>query len=303
MPAGRGHPGVSGTSTLLGGIEAGGTKFVLTIGHGPDQPLAQHTIPTTAPEETLAAAADWLASHGLLAALGVAAFGPADLDPASPTWGRITATPKAGWSDCDMAGYFARRFGIPIGFDTDVNAAALAEHAADGGAPQVLAYITVGTGIGGGLVVRDKAVHGAAHPEMGHIYPRRAADDQIFTGICPFHDDCLEGLASGPAIVARWGADLSALGPDHEAHRIVAGYLAQLCHTLAATTAVETIVLGGGVMQTPGLLQRIVDQAGQLDRSYLPGSQQRTIREPLLGTESGLRGALLLAAEALAQAR
>lgn len=293
---------MSCTDALLGGIEAGGTKFVLTVGHGWDRPLVKHTIPTTSPEATLAAALDWLASHGPLAALGIGTFGPADLDPTSPSWGRITATPKAGWSDCDMVGFFAERLGIPIGFETDVNAAALAEYAADARAPAVLAYITVGTGIGGGLVVEGKAVHGAAHPEMGHIYPRRRAEDQVFAGVCPFHGDCLEGLASGPAITARWGVDLSALGPDHEAQPIIADYLAQLCHTLAATNAVETIVFGGGVMQTPGLLQEVIDHAGRLDMAYLPGSQHRTIRAPLLGPESGLRGALLLATKVLVQA-
>ncbi|MFN5781783.1 MAG: ROK family protein [Novosphingobium sp.] len=268
---------MSGAAPLFGGIEAGGTKFVLTVSHDHAQPLATHTIATTSPEATLAAAADWLGRHGPLSALGIATFGPADLDLRSPTWGRITATPKPGWSDCDMVGYFAAQFGVPIGFDTDVNAAALAEYAADDSRPDVLAYITVGTGVGGGLVVNGKTVHGAAHPEMGHIYPRRATDDQQFPGICPFHGDCLEGLASGPAIAARWGAELSALAADHAAHESVAGYLAQLCHSLAAINAAQVIVLGGGVMQTPGLLQRIVQQAERLDGAYLPGRRPQSI--------------------------
>lgn len=283
---------------LLGAIEAGGTKFVLAVGEDAAGPLVTHSIPTTTPEETLATAADWFAAQGRIAALGIASFGPVDLDAASPNWGHITATPKAGWSNCDVAGYFARRFGAPIGFETDVNAAALAEFAQAAPGTSSLAYVTVGTGIGGGLVIDGKAVHGSAHPEMGHLFPRREAGDQGFAGTCPFHGDCLEGLASGPAIKARWGASLSELPADHEAHELVAGYLAQLCQTLFAVSAVETIVLGGGVMQTPGLLDRITSRAVEMDAGYLPGTSRQVIRGPALGTESGMRGAMMLAAAA-----
>lgn len=281
---------------LFGGIEAGGTKFVLAVGHDPAAPLASHTIATTTPDETLGAVAEWFEQHGPIAALGIASFGPVDLDPRSPGWGHITATPKAGWSNCDLAGYFVRRFGIPIGFDTDVNAAALAEFAAAGSdAASSLVYVTVGTGIGGGLVIDGRPVHGAAHPEMGHIFPRRAPDDQQFKGTCPFHGDCLEGLVSGPAIKARWGASLSELPPSHAAHDIVAGYLAQLCQTLFAVTAAHTIVLGGGVMQTPGLLERIRLGLARIDAGYLPGRDRQVVRLPALGAQAGLHGALMLA--------
>lgn len=283
------------TSPLLGAIEAGGTKFVLAAGHSPAGPLVTHAIPTTTPQETLAAAADWFEAQGQFKAFGIASFGPVDLDRNSATWGHITATPKPGWSNCDIAGYFARRFHAPVGFDTDVNAAALAEFAHVGPEASSLAYITVGTGIGGGLVIDGRAVHGSAHPEMGHLFPRRAAGDSDFAGICPFHGDCLEGLASGPAIKARWGASLSELPVNHAAHETVAGYLAQLCQTLFAVLAVETIVLGGGVMQTPGLLERIIRRTAQIDAGYLPGRSRQTIRGPALGTESGMRGAMMLA--------
>lgn len=287
---------------LLGAIEAGGTKFVLAAGQDPSGALVTHSVPTTTPEATLTAAAQWFAAQGQIRALGIASFGPVDLDPASPTWGHITATPKPSWSDCDIAGYFAQRFRVPIGFETDVNAAALAEFAQAAPGTSSLAYVTVGTGIGGGLVIDGKAVHGSAHPEMGHLFPRREAGDHGFAGICPFHGDCLEGLTSGPAIKARWGASLSELPADHEAHSIVAGYLAQLCHTLFAVSAVETVVLGGGVMQTPGLLDRIKQRAAEIDAGYLPGRSRQTIRGPALGTESGMRGAMMLA-EAAAKAR
>ncbi len=200
---------------MIGGIEAGGTKFVLAVGPAPTEIAARHVIATRTPAETLAEASDWFAAQGRIDALGIASFGPVDLDPTSPTWGHITRTPKPGWSDCDLAGHFARALGVPVGFDTDVNGAALAEaeyglgHGAGRGLAS-LAYITVGTGIGGGLVLDGKPVHGAAHPEMGHVFVRREAGDTDFAGHCPIHGDCLEGLASGPAIIARFGVSSNA---------------------------------------------------------------------------------------------
>lgn len=268
---------------------------MLAVGTSPTEILARHVIPTRTPHETLAEAAEWFARQEPIDALGIASFGPVDLDPASPAWGHITNTPKPGWANCDIAGYFSERLAVPIGFDTDVNGAALAE--ARSGAGQgvsSLAYVTVGTGIGGGLVIDGKAVHGAAHPEMGHVYPRRMSASDSTAGICPHHGDCLEGLASGPAIKARWGASLSELPAEHEAHDFVAGYLAQLCHSLFAISAVEVIVLGGGVMKAPGLLERIRHAVEGLDSGYLPGGRRHSIRRPALGENSGLVGALML---------
>ena len=281
---------------LLGGIEAGGTKFVLAVGHTPTEIVARHEIPTRDPETTLAQAGEWFEGQGPIHALGIASFGPVDLDRSSPRWGHITNTPKPGWANCNLAGYFAERFGVPIGFDTDVNGAALAEyqHGAGKGASP-LAYITVGTGIGGGLVLDGKAVHGAAHPEMGHIFPRRHVDDREFEGICPHHGDCLEGLASGPAIKARWGASLSELPADHIAQEIIADYLAQLAHSLIAMTAVEIIVFGGGVMRTGGLLERVDRKAWELGARYFTGGWKHKIVSPGLGQNAGLVGALMLA--------
>lgn len=288
------------TGRKLAAIEAGGTKFVLGVGSGPDELAVRHEIPTRGPEETLALAAQWLAGHGPFDAVGIATFGPADLDRTSPRWGHILATPKPGWAGTDVAGHFARVFGVPVGFDTDVNGAALAEAAArfgrDAGS---LAYVTIGTGIGGGLVLDGAPVHGIAHPEMGHIYPRRVTGDD-FPGSCPHHADCLEGLASGPAIAARWGKPLSQLGEDHPAHRIIARYLAQLCHTIFALSSVETVVLGGGVMKTPGLLDAIRAEAMRIDAGYLPGGTRHRIEAPALGDNSGIVGALMLADQALA---
>ncbi|TRD10930.1 ROK family protein [Erythrobacter insulae] len=283
---------------LLGGIEAGGTKFVLAVGYSPTEIIERHEIPTRDPATTLAQASEWFEGQGAISTLGIASFGPVDLDPSSPHWGHITNTPKAGWAKCDLAGYFASRFGVPIGFDTDVNGAALAEyqHGAGKGASS-LAYITVGTGIGGGLVHDGRAVHGAAHPEMGHIFPRRHNDDHEFAGICPHHGDCLEGLTSGPAIKARWGASLSELPADHIAHEIIADYLTQLAHSLIAMTAVEIIVFGGGVMKTDGLLERVDRRATELGAAYFPGGSKHKIVSPGLGQNAGLAGALMLAAD------
>ena len=286
----------SARKPLLGGIEAGGTKFALAVGHSAQEIIARHEIPTRDPTTTLAEAGQWFEDQGAIGALGVASFGPVDLDRSSPRWGHITNTPKAGWADCDLAGYFAARFGVPIGFDTDVNAAALAEYALGAGRDAAsLAYVTIGTGLGGGLVVAGKAVHGAAHAEMGHIYPRRHEDDRAFGGICPHHGDCLEGLASGPAIKERWGASLSELPADHAAHEIIAYYLAQLAHALIAATAVEIIVFGGGVMKTKGLHERVRRRARELGAGYFPGGSRHKIVPPGLGDNAGLAGALMLA--------
>lgn len=284
------------TGALLGAIEAGGTKFVLAVGRSPDDISARHEIPTRRPEETFAAAARWFEDQGALSAIGIASFGPVQLDRAADNWGHILGTPKPGWSQCDIAGFFADRFQVPVAFDTDVNGAALGEYRFGAGrGARSMAYVTVGTGIGGGMIVNDQIVHGVSHPEMGHFYPRRAKDDRSFAGACPFHGDCLEGLASGPAILSRWGKTLSDLPEEHEAHELVGGYLGQLCHTLFAVCAAETVVIGGGVMQTPGLLDRVSAAAGSLDNDYLPGTSRHKILSPHLGNNAGITGALLLA--------
>jgi len=279
---------------MLGAIEAGGTKFVLAVGPSPDRITARHSLPTTSPAETLRASADWFAAQGSVEALGIGTFGPAELDRKAANWGHITNTPKPGWQDCDMAGFFAKALSVPVAFDTDVNAAAIAE-AAVRPACGSLAYITIGTGIGGGLVIRGEPVHGAGHPEMGHIIPRRHPADRDFAGICPHHGDCLEGLASGPAIHARCGCSLSQLPADHIAHEVIADYIAQACHSLFAIAAVEVIVLGGGVCKTPGLIDRIAARTREIGAGYLPGRARQRIEAPLHGDNAGITGALMLA--------
>ena len=290
---------VAEAQKLLGAIEAGGTKFVLATGTADGTILSRHYIATTSPEATLTKAREWVATQPAISALGIASFGPVELDRGSPKWGYITETPKDGWSDCNLAGYFAQELNVPIGFDTDVNAAALGEYRFGAGRGlSGMAYITVGTGVGGGLIINGEIARGAGHPEMGHHYPRRGPQDRDFAGNCPFHGDCLEGLASGPAILARWGRTLSELPLDHEAHELVAEYLAQACHTLFACCAIERVVLGGGVMKTRGLLERVIRAAKETGGHYLPGREKQGVVSPRLNEDAGITGALLLADDA-----
>jgi fructokinase len=284
------------SAQLYGLIEAGGTKFVLGVASGKDDIRATTRIPTTTPAETLGAVCDWFRGQAPLTAIGVASFGPLDLDPASPSWGHITATTKPHWSNSDIAGPLKAACDCPVAIDTDVNGAALAEYRWGAGQGQkAMLYFTVGTGIGGGAIVGGHILRGLSHPEMGHIRLPRHPDDLGFTGVCSFHGDCLEGLASGPAIIARWGASLSDLPADHPGHEIIAWYLAQTVVTVQAIFEPGRIVFGGGVMATPGLITRVVMHAEALGSDYFKGKPRDIICLPGLGNKAGLLGALALA--------
>ncbi len=286
---------------LLGGVEAGGTKILCAIGTGPLDLRAETRIATGAPAETIARVVAFFAPRAAeLAAVGIGSFGPLDLDPASPRYGTITATPKPGWRGVDLRGALARSLSVPVAIDTDVNAAALAEHrwGAGRGARSLL-YLTVGTGIGGGALVEGRALHGLTHPEMGHIrIPREAGD--AFPGVCPFHGDCLEGLASGPALAKRWGRPAEELPPEHAAWSVLARELSLALATFVCTLSPERIVVGGGVAQQPSLLPRLRTELVSVLNGYI---QARAITEeidrflvaPGLGARSGLLGALALA--------
>ena len=285
---------------LYGCIEAGGTKFVAGIVAGPDDIRETIRMDTTSPGETIGAVLDWFraaeAKHGALSSMGIASFGPLELDPDASNWGHITATTKPGWSNTDFAGIFARELMLRVGFDTDVNGAALSEARWGAGVGQkVSVYITVGTGIGGGAIIDGRVLHGLSHPEMGHIRPQRHSADMDFAGICPFHGDCLEGLASGPAIKARWGASLSEMPVDHPAHGIIAFYLAQMVVTLQSIMEPGRVILGGGVMATPDLIDRVRNAASDLGSRYFRGNAHEIIVPPGLGDSAGLLGALALA--------
>lgn len=292
---------------LVAGIEAGGTKMVLGIGTSAGGSLVTKTVPTRDPEPTLADIAAFFAEAlraREVAALGIASFGPLDLAPDSPSYGHILPSAKLAWSDVDLLGRArAALGGVRGAIDTDVNAAALAEAelgAGRGGGD--LAYVTVGTGIGVGYVVNGQPVHGASHPETGHVLLRRHPAHEGFAGICPFHGDCLEGLASGPAIIASWGASLADLPPDHLAWAVQADYLAQLAAMLILTVSPERIVFGGGVMKQIGLFGPLRDRTATLLGDYARGTDRVTLEQRITAPECreppGLLGAYLLAERA-----
>jgi fructokinase len=290
---------------LYGGIEAGGTKWVCTVAAGPHDIIAEERFPTTTPAETLGRAVDFFQRHGpeRLTAIGVGSFGPVDLERSSPSYGYITGTPKAGWANTDVVGTLTRALGRPVAFDTDVNVALVGEQrwgAAQG--CDVAVYLTVGTGVGGGLSVGGRLVHGLIHPEMGHIAVRRDPVRDPFSGTCPYHGDCLEGLASGPAIAARYGVPAQTLLPEHPAWELVAEYLGQACATLLLIASAQRIVIGGGVMEQPQiwpLLHRAVLRRlnGYLQHPQVEQHIAQLIVPPALGNQAGMLGAIALAME------
>jgi fructokinase len=293
---------------LLAGVELGGTKCVCILGTGPDDVRATERLPTGEREATLrsieAVLDRWRTQFGLPRALGIASFGPVDLRRDSPTWGHITSTSKLGWVGTDVAPRLARRLGVPVGFDTDVNGAALAEGrwgAALGLADY--AYVTVGTGIGVGSIVRGHSIFGINHTELGHIRVARLQGD-TFAGVCPYHGDCIEGLASGPAIEARAGRPAAELQPDDPVWDFVVHDLAQLAHTMVLTTAPARIFLGGGVMSAQThLFERIRQELRRSLGGYVAAPEvgaglAQFIVPPGLGGMAGPLGALALAADA-----
>jgi len=297
---------------LIAGIELGGTKCVCMLASGPDDVRDEVRVPTTSPEQTLAgieAVLDgWRTDGTDFAAIGIGSFGPIDVDRASATYGHISATPKPGWAGTAIAGRIAARYGFPIGFDTDVNGAALAE-GRWGGAQGLsdFAYITVGTGVGVGLIVDGKPIAGFTHAEAGHIRIARAPGDD-WAGCCPFHGDCVEGLTSGPAIQARTGICGEELPPDHYVWPLVAHSLAQLLHTLVLIASPRRFLLGGGVMVAqqqlfPMIRRNLVASIN----SYLTAPQlsegiDSYVVPPALGGRAGPLGAIALGLEALAEA-
>lgn len=294
---------------LFGGIEAGGTKFICAVGSGPDELLAQARFPTTTPEETLTRAAEFfnqfmVQTQTRLHGIGIASFGPLDLDPHSPTYGFITSTPKPGWQNVAIRDVLLARTGCPVVIDTDVNGAALAEGiwgSATGLSDYV--YITVGTGIGGGLIVQGRPFHGLLHPEMGHIPLPHDLTKDPFPGICPFHGDCFEGLASGPALQARLGQNPETVPSNHPIWDLEANYIALALQTIICVVSPQRIILGGGVMQQTHLFPRIRDLTRTLLNGYI---QARALLEetdsyivpPKLGSVTGVLGAIALAQQA-----
>jgi fructokinase len=302
------------TSTLepqsaYGAIEAGGTKWVCAIGTGPDDIRSETRFPTTTASETLGRAVAFFQAFqrtGSLQAIGIGSFGPVDLDPGSPTYGSITSTPKPGWANTDVVGILALALGVSVAFDTDVNAAALGEY--HWGAVRDCAnvvYLTVGTGVGGGVLIEGRPLHGLIHPEMGHMRLPHDWRRDPFPGACPYHGDCLEGLASGPALAQRWGQPAEALSPNHPAWALQAHYLALALANLICTVSPQRIVVGGGVMAQAQLFAHVRSEVQQLLNGYVQTSAilehiDRYIVPPALGARAGILGGIALAARSVA---
>lgn len=295
------------TARLYGAIEAGGTKTVCAVGRDDGELLETARIATTDPHTTLSQAVAFLhaaqARHGALTAIGIASFGPLQLDPGDSRFGHVLQTPKAGWSGADLLAPFRAGFGLPVALDTDVNGAALAEWRWGAGQGlDSLVYVTVGTGIGGGVLIAGQPLHGLMHAELGHLRPQRHRDDE-FPGACPFHQNCFEGLASGTAIQARWRQSLQELAPDHPAWEIEADYLGQLCAQIALALSPRRIIMGGGVMQQqalfPPLRRRLRHWlGGYVEALASDAALERFVVPPALADRSGVLGALALAVAA-----
>ncbi len=294
---------------LFGAIEAGGTKFNCVVGRSPLEALECASFPTTTPEETLSRSLAFFRGasekYGEMAALGIGSFGPVELNPKSALYGSILTTPKSGWSNCKVRDYFYESLNIPVAFETDVNAAAYGEfyYGAAKGVDSFV-YVTIGTGVGAGVISKGKIYQGAAHPEAGHMLMPRDVNRDPFEGCCPFHGDCLEGLAAGPAIEARWGVKASELEPGHEAWPLEAYYLAVMCVNLVNVYGPQKIILGGGVMKQSHLFPLIRAEFKRLMNGYSSLEALSNLNEfivpPALDGRSGEVGSLILAQESLA---
>lgn len=293
---------------LIGAIEAGGTKFVLAVAREDGTILAETRIATRTPAECFPDVASFfenaVSAHGPISGFGVASFGPIDIDPASPAYGTILISSKTAWQGARYHDAL-ERFGAPIVVDTDVNGAALGESLLGAGRGcRTLAYTTVGTGIGTGVIRDGAPLMGFMHFEAGHICVAHDRASDPFEGLCPIHGDCLEGLAAGPAIERRWGQSLSKLGSPPEKVELIAGYIAQLAANLVLLHMPDRLVFGGGVMKTPGLVEAVrrateAKLGGYIKAPQLDPGLERYIVTPGLGDEAGITGAILLGKSAL----
>lgn len=296
------------TQGLIGAVEAGGTKFVLALATPEGEVMARTRMPTNTPVETWPAMTDFFAQasaqHGPIAAFGVASFGPIVIDPASPSYGTFTTTPKPGWSGACFHDALSG-FNAPIMVDTDVNGAAIGEWQAGAGQGcRTLAYTTIGTGIGTGVVRDGRSLMGISHFESGHIVPPHDRTADPFPGICPYHGDCIEGLACGPAIEQRWGRSLDQLVGETGAVGLIADYIAHLASTLVLLHMPDRLIFGGGVMKAPGLIDaiRIATAAklnGYVQHPSLDAGLKSYLVTPGLGDDAGITGAIELGRRAL----
>lgn len=288
-----------------GGIEAGGTKFVCRVGKGSETAIDETRFLTTTPDETIRQAIrffDPYARRGELTAVGIASFGPVDLDPHSPTYGFITTTPKPGWNQVELCGRIQKALGVPVVFDTDVNAAAIGERywVSERQVLDPFIYVTVGTGIGVGVFINSAPLHGLVHPEGGHMAIPHDWQRDPFPGVCSYHSDCLEGLASGPAMARRWGQPAETLPDSHPAWELEAHYLSLAIANLIYVYSPQIIVLGGGVSQHSGLHERVREKVQQRLNGYIRSQAilekiEKYIVPPTFGTRSGVLGAIAMA--------
>jgi fructokinase len=290
---------------LYGGIEAGGTKFVCLVGTRRGGVVQETRFPTAHPDETIQQAIEFFepyARRGELAAVGIASFGPVDLNPTSPTYGYITTTPKPDWSQVNLRGRVLQALNIPVAFDTDVNVAAFGESYWVPGNRSLdpFVYMTVGTGIGVGVLANGRPLHGLVHPEAGHFAIPHNWQNDPFPGICPYHGDCLEGLASGPAMTRRWGQPAETLPDSHPAWDLEAEYIALALANLIYAYSPQRMVLGGGVAQHPGLHDAVHRKVQEHLNEYVQSPMLHEnindyIVPPTLGNRSGVLGAIAMA--------
>ena len=296
---------------LYGGIEAGGTKFVCVVATAAGEVVAERRFPTTQPDETIHQAGSFFATHSRraeLAAIGIASFGPVDLDPRSPTYGYITTTPKPHWGQVDLRGRIMQATNLPVAFDTDVSAAAFGERywTAENHGLDPFVYMTVGTGIGAGVFANGAPIHGLVHTETGHVPLPHNREKDPFPGACPFHGDCLEGLASGPAMEKRWGRRAETLPNDHPGWDLEADYIALALLGLIYAYSPQRIVLGGGVPQHPGLHAAVRQKVQKYNNGYIQSAMildkiDEYIVPPTLGNRSGGLGAIAMAIQLVEQ--
>jgi fructokinase len=282
----------------IGAIEAGGTKFVCAVGNEEGEIINRISIKTETPEKTMQQVTEYFKSYEL-DCIGLGCFGPIDLNENSDTYGFITSTPKLAWANYNIVGELKKHFDLPIAFDTDVNGAALGE-VMFGSSPDLssVVYMTIGTGIGAGALIDGKLVHGILHPEMGHMFVKRHPTDQ-FKGTCPYHGDCLEGLAAGPAIEQRWNTKGEDLVGTHKAWELEAFYIASGLVNIMTILSPERIILGGGVSKQNHLIEKVRKQFTELSNSYIKAEQLDEMDEYIvyasLGDDAGIKGAIALA--------
>ena len=293
---------------MLGALEGGGTKFICAVGTIEGEILQEIRIPTTTPDKTLAYAARFFKQFSP-AAIGLGSFGPLDLNPDSPSYGCITATPKSGWAGVNLLTFFQDKFDLPISLDLDVNVSVLGEHTfvPENSTLDSMVYFTIGTGIGAGFIADRRIIHGLTHPEAGHIKIPHDLTKDPFPGVCPFHNDCFEGLASGPAISARWGQPAESLPEDHPAWDLEVGYIASALVNIILILSPQRIILGGGVMENRFLFPPIRERVIRILNNYLPstvvpGKLDSFIIPPALSYRSGILGAIAMARDSLLNA-